>query len=353
MDGALVKGDTQTEQAYQLYLQEFADIPQDEQFISARAMFEHYANKPTLVLSKDLGVQIEAKMTTAEVMNSLGLMGRSVLPMMNNAMNVKDWTSWTFGLSVPDGRAQLHAANISDIAGTRLDESWTSARLKPHQIAGVHAILRRMVQPAPRGVLIADEVGVGKTCQAVGALAMMLHATEKSEHCLAFGTLPALRGPSVIVCPNSLMHNWACELNVWMSGIEVFQYRLAVAMRPSYFDNQSPWHHSKTPFHRRVILLSETTLARDAGLAFISGTGQPPKRKNGYEVNNDLLGHFEGPNSIGLLIIDEAHNYRSRRRNYDGAIYLADCAAGVIALTATPVFTHPSVSRSFTRHAHS
>jgi hypothetical protein len=343
LDRAPRDRDGQIEYAYQLYLQEFADIPQEEEFISARAMFSHYSSKANLVFNRDLGVKTESNMDTSQLMLSLGLGGRTVFPFMNNAMNVQSWPAWTKKLPSSEIHARLQAASKADKEGTTIDASWTSARLRPHQIAGVHAILSRMVQTASRGVLIADEVGVGKTCQAAAVLAMMLHATEQSGHSLACGKLPALQGPTVIISPNSLTHNWACELNVWMSGIEVFHYDLPEAARPDYFSDQSTWSRSKTPLHRRVLLLSETTLARDASLAFSSGTGQTPQRKTGHDNRHDLLGHFHGPSSIGLLIIDEAHNYRSRRRNYDGAMYLGKCAVGVIALTATPVFTHPSV----------
>jgi hypothetical protein len=336
--------DEHLEHAYQMYLQEFSQGPEEEEFLSARALVQHFSSRPVNLASHDLGVDVESQLSLAQLMASLGLQDKTVLPFMNRIMNKLPWATWTAGLTVSQVYTQLTKGNKADLAGTPLESNWVPARLRPHQVAGIHAVLNLMTKPAPRGVLIADDVGIGKTCQAAGVLAMMIHSTEQKEQTGL--KLPALRGPTVIACPKSLLQNWDNELNVWLTGVEVFKYDVPVVSRPTFFDQSLPWHLSKTPLHRRVILVSETTLSRDAGMDFESAPGHPPRLYPGAENKHDLLGHFRGAGSIGLVIIDEAHDYRTRKRNYDAAVYLAECAVGVIALTATPVFTQSSV-RSF------
>lgn len=56
-----------------------------------------------------------------------------------------------------------------------LKEAFTPNRLHWHQLAGVHAVLRRLLSqepsPVPSGFLVADEVGLGKTIQSLAILA--------------------------------------------------------------------------------------------------------------------------------------------------------------------------------------
>jgi hypothetical protein len=347
MDGVPRDRDAQLEYGYQMYLEEFTECPKEQEFLSIRAMLEHHCKKPKKLAGHDLGVLLEQQLSVEQLMESLGMKGKAVLPFMNRVMHTQAWPVWTSGLSTCLIQSQLLTANKADLAGSPLGNTWKPARLRPHQIAGIHAVLRIMSQAAPRGVLIADEVGVGKTCQAAGVLAMMIHATERPDHRLPLGQLPVLPGPTVIVCPKSLIFNWQCELNVWMTGVEVFVYDVPEPARPIFFDHNSAWQQSKTPLHRRVILVSETTLGADAAAALSSAgrtkSAKAYKLKAGAENKCDLFGQFHVAGCLGLIIIDEAHNYRSRRRNYDGTSFLANRAVGVIALTATPVFTHPSV----------
>ena len=86
----------------------------------------------------------------------------------------------------------LHAADSVD----RLSQSLFDATvdLNPHQIEAALFALRN---PLQQGVLLADEVGLGKTIEA--ALVLCQHWAER-------------RRRLVIVCPAALRKQWAQEL---------------------------------------------------------------------------------------------------------------------------------------------
>ncbi|MER7006092.1 DEAD/DEAH box helicase [Dactylosporangium sp. NPDC000555] len=88
------------------------------------------------------------------------------------------------------------------------------AELRPYQIAGV-AWLRALPRVGGGGVL-ADEMGVGKTLQAVCLLA----------------TRPSA-GPHLVVCPTSLVGNWRRELARFTPDVPVLDYHGSSRALPS------------------------------------------------------------------------------------------------------------------------
>ena len=68
-----------------------------------------------------------------------------------------------------------------------------AADLRPYQVRGV-SWLRETIE-AHGGAVLADEMGLGKTLQAIGYLVGR-----------------ADEGPQVVVCPTSLVGNWAHEI---------------------------------------------------------------------------------------------------------------------------------------------
>ena len=81
------------------------------------------------------------------------------------------------------------------------------ATLRPYQRRGV-AWLSEMADLGLGGVL-ADDMGLGKTIQLI---AMHLHRTERAE------------GPTLVVCPATLVGNWQRELARFAPGIAVRRY---------------------------------------------------------------------------------------------------------------------------------
>ncbi len=84
------------------------------------------------------------------------------------------------------------------------------ARLRPYQVRGV-AWLATAAE-SEGGAILADEMGLGKTVQAVGLLA-----------------LRAETGPQLVVCPTSLVTNWAHEITRFAPGLTVHAGRISDA----------------------------------------------------------------------------------------------------------------------------
>ncbi len=75
-----------------------------------------------------------------------------------------------------------------------------TATLRPYQRRGVDWLC--FLRDAGMGALLADDMGLGKTLQA----------------------LCALRGRALVVCPRSVLHNWADELRRFRPGLSVSVY---------------------------------------------------------------------------------------------------------------------------------
>src|SRR5690554_1640226 len=123
-------------------------------------------------------------------------------------------------VSLDKGRVQVHrfAAHALDemkeqVASFKADKSWRDfrkqvalareedlpvpaalkAELRPYQVEGFRWMARLHAWGA--GACLADDMGLGKTLQ---AMALLLHLAEK--------------GPSLVVCPASVVPNWVSEL---------------------------------------------------------------------------------------------------------------------------------------------
>lgn len=165
--------------------------------------------------------------------------------------------------------------------------------LIPHQLYIAHEVANRY---APR-VLLADEVGLGKTIEA----GMILHhqlLTERAKRVL-------------IVVPETLLHQWLVEmLRRFNLHFSIFDEERCQA------DEESA--QQDNPFHNeQLVLCSLAFLARD------------PKR-----FQQALEGSWD------LLVVDEAHHLQwapgQPSTEYQLIEQLATITKGVLLLTATP-----------------
>ncbi len=89
-----------------------------------------------------------------------------------------------------DIRSAIQAQNTKAKEGTPLDDGWTELRLQHHQLTAVHSMVKRMFTPTvsgkKSGFIISDEVGLGKTGQALGLIAFIAHLKLLSDNKLAF-----------------------------------------------------------------------------------------------------------------------------------------------------------------------
>ncbi len=165
--------------------------------------------------------------------------------------------------------------------------------LIPHQLYIAHEVANRY---APR-VLLADEVGLGKTIEA-GLILHQQLLTERARRVL-------------IVVPESLMHQWLVEMlrrfNLFFS---VFDEERCLAVEESSGQDN--------PFQAEQLVL--TTLE-----FFVS---HPGRHRQALEAGWDLL------------VVDEAHHLvwspEQPSHEYRLVEQLAAATAGVLLLTATP-----------------
>lgn len=165
--------------------------------------------------------------------------------------------------------------------------------LIPHQLYIAHEVANRY---APR-VLLADEVGLGKTIEA----GLILHQQLLTE----------LAQRVLIVVPETLVHQWLVEM------LRRFNLHFSIFDEERY---QSAIEHdeARNPFHGEQLVL--------CSLAFLSN--------NPAVLDHALAGEWD------LLVVDEAHHLRWSAReasvDYRTIEQLANVTRGVLLLTATP-----------------
>ena len=120
---------------------------------------------------RDTGVEFEAAMNPTQLAENLGFV--EGIPLLFNDFRRSDGLDpWT----CPD--AFINNAENSQFL-SNLNLHW-------HQLAGVHATVRKCLQEQPSldpyiGVLISDEVGLGKTYQAATFIAFLADAVMRQK----------------------------------------------------------------------------------------------------------------------------------------------------------------------------
>ena len=140
----------------------------------------------------DFGMEEEAKMTPASLALSLGY--RTGVPPSFNIVRHR------LGLSPWDNPDSFSYTDID-----ALPDYLTKLRLHWHQLAGNHSVVRSILSPVPDtsrvlGILIADEVGLGKTAQAIAVMAFFIQAIflqQTNRKC------PRILGKSVLLSPRN------------------------------------------------------------------------------------------------------------------------------------------------------
>lgn len=183
-------------------------------------------------------------------------------------------------------RARIRQSEVRGFLGGRID-------LIPHQFYILHEVAARQI---PR-VLLADEVGLGKTIEA-GLILQRLLAVGKAKRVL-------------VLVPESLTHQWFVELlrrfNLWFS---IYDEERCVALEQS--------DPGQNPF-----LSSQLALCSVAFLA-----GHAPRREQALAAGWDMV------------VVDEAHHLTwsptAASPGYTLVEQLATRTPGLLLLTATP-----------------
>lgn len=167
--------------------------------------------------------------------------------------------------------------------------------------------LLKFINSPSRRLLIADEVGLGKTVEA-GHILLELKAREEFKSAL-------------IVCPNSLKLKWQTELKEKFGlSFQIYQ-SLAEAVE----------HLKANPQTARGILNYEKIRART------SEEGDRPIGANEY--SNNLIEFLEsGQRRYSIVLCDEAHKLRNHEtQSHRGMAKILDYADAAVFLTATPI----------------
>ncbi|MFJ5798323.1 DEAD/DEAH box helicase [Streptomyces decoyicus] len=132
------------------------------------------------------GVPLDSPGRSVDVWRAWIAGGGSALPIAAHA--VPDAT----GVAVTSAEHAVAVFRHTNAVATEMRTALT-AELRPYQVRGV-SWLRETVD-AHGGAVLADEMGLGKTLQAIGYIAGR-----------------AEEGPQLVVCPTSLVGNWAHEI---------------------------------------------------------------------------------------------------------------------------------------------
>ncbi|WPK27197.1 hypothetical protein PUMCH_004574 [Australozyma saopauloensis] len=179
--------------------------------------------------------------------------------------------------------------------------------LRPHQVAGVKFLYRctaGLEDPRAKGCIMADEMGLGKTLQCIALMWTLLRQSPRGKKTIE---------KCIIVCPSSLVRNWANEIIKWLGeGV----------LTPLAADGKS-------------------TKAADLGQALQQwsvATGRNivrPVLIVSYETlrrNVDKLAGTE----VGLLLADEGHRLKNGDSLTFTALNALRCERRVI-LSGTPI----------------
>jgi len=211
-------------------------------------------------------------------------MNRPLDRLFSGQIDPDRWLSLRYKTLVHSNR--LAHSDLRGLIGCR-------TRLIPHQLYVAHEIAKRY---APR-VLLADEVGLGKTIEA-GLIVHQQLLSERAKRIL-------------IICPESLLHQWLVELlrrfNLKFSIFDVSRCEASVQE-----------NSQENPFQSEQLIL--------CSLEFLT--------------ENPHYAQFSYHGDWDIVIVDEAHHLQwtpnHASQEYQTIAALASQTKGLLLLTATP-----------------
>ncbi|KAJ8581744.1 hypothetical protein M405DRAFT_846837 [Rhizopogon salebrosus TDB-379] len=266
-----------------------------------------------------------------------------------------------------------------------------------HQTVGIASIVNKIwlckenTDMLP-GILIADEVGVGKTALSMGTIAVMMDAYWAQEFTAGRvkpGVAPAVVDPSkvcrapilgkssyvcngsnihmspiedrpffagrqsipdlphVIVVPNSLTAQWYSELRIFFArkSIEIYHYPTAEKEFSLFWTGH--WAESKMPMIHRIILVPHSVMAT-MGKSFDMRKGKAGRNNGKASDDTRFIRNIPLHKSclwfehdFLTVIIDEGHEFRNLTRNFYAMLEVCKHSLVKLILTATPLYTSP------------
>lgn len=179
--------------------------------------------------------------------------------------------------------------------------------LRPHQVEGVkfmYKCVTGMIEEQANGCIMADEMGLGKTLQCITLLWTLLKQSPDAGRTTI--------QKAIVVCPASLVKNWANELTKWLGANAINPFAIdGKASKEELTRQLRQWAiASGRSVTRPVIIVSYETL----------------------RLNVEELKHTK----IGLLFCDEGHRLKNGDSNTFNALNSLNVSRRVI-LTGTPI----------------
>jgi len=201
-------------------------------------------------------------------------------------------------------RARLTASRL---ARPQTDNLYAlqAARIK-HIPFQFKPLLRFLRADRPR-LLIADEVGVGKTIEA-GLILKELQTRQEMKNVL-------------IMCPKDLVEKWRMEMRRFDEDFRPLTAEtLRYCLREAHLDGAWPPQYARAIAHLELLRIDE----------YLRGQAGPRSRPGLLALNP--APHFD------LIIVDEAHHLRNPETNsHTLARFLCDVSEAILFLSATPV----------------
>ncbi|KAL7280993.1 hypothetical protein ACG7TL_004295 [Trametes sanguinea] len=231
-----------------------------------------------------------------------------------------------------------------------------------HQWVGVTKIMLNMMNK--KSTFVFDQVGVGKTMQAIGAIAMYewlrLYCTAHHQYpgglrATVRGDEPLKRGLHVIVCPRGLMDQWMAELHRCLQAgtFVVLPYHGKCSAK-----NREPfWKTVDQLLATRdgmtvIVLTTYQNLASDAAQYFTIPRVKDMDLIELKPRKSSLQRYTLYARDIASVVADEVHNARRPGVQRSALYHLAGLAELRVGMTGTPIVTEPMDAVSLARTLH-
>eukprot|EP00953_Heterococcus_sp_UTEX-ZZ885_P001962 1572-Heterococcus_DN1.PRE.1 len=217
-------------------------------------------------------------------------------------------------------------------------------QMKQHQRDGVQfmwSVLAAGGGNAQRGCILADEMGLGKTMSAISIASGLL------RHSRVTGVKKA-----IVVCPSSLVRNWAAEVRKWCGSalasrmVVVSKTGAAAAQQPTVHDCVHTCHCVTRLYKAVNNCAKDFKIGSDQRYALLIISYET------FRIHASIINAAAG---LGLLICDEGHRLKSSDSTKTMKALEACPATKRLMITGTPVqnnleelyalanFVHPGV----------
>ncbi|KAG6883167.1 hypothetical protein C0993_007539 [Termitomyces sp. T159_Od127] len=319
----------------------------------------------------DFGMEVEAGMKPVQLCLALGFL-TGLPPIFAKYRHRTGANAWDDYSLFDNAEEDLKAGIL-----TKFHLHW-------HQLAGVHSIIRSLFtdQPSthPCGVLVGDEVGLGKTAQSIALISFfILTATAQSTKRLVpkvIRTCPiSLRAPLMptpfreqiprrvrkgpISSPSRPLSRYA-DAPMEERNAKPSLPTLSTTDTVAFWGPSGLFHQAKHAPHNRIIIASHSVHYSFKLTFFTYGRLQAlirdmmathnfprkkkknampwdmPPQKSSADLSLTLLGH-----QYLTVVVDEAHNFRNPGKKHLAILRILENACVRLPMTATPLYTGP------------